>query len=587
MRITDILEVLTYFHGVKKQNDNQYMARCPCHDDRKQSLSIGRGETGVVLKCHAGCDTRDILARVGLKSADLFYEQRGKRPQIAAIYNYPGGVQKIRYADKRFTWRRPDEKGGWIYNRQGVPHSLYIAGEIVDGMFIVEGEKDADSLHKLGYDAASAEDGAGSGKWREEYTAQLAGREGYILWDNDKVGRDFAQETACALHGVAKSVKVLDIPSAWPDMPEHGDISDLIAEFGDEEAVIKITEMLSAAQEWEPESIFSTFGFYNVPDLTEEERKPPEFIVEDMIPCGLSFLSGPPKSRKTFLALMLAASVATGQPFLSKKTTPCDVVYLDLEGSKSRISARSDRMTIQIPRNVYITNRIKNKLSDGLIDELRKLHRERPGIRLVIIDTYSRARGNVKGGGANAYDQDVAFLEPVQQMAIEENIAILFIHHDKKGAGFMSDSFERLSGTMGISGSADAVLNLMIEGKRFDGKATLEFTSRDAKGGEISLVFDERFCEWQEIVEKTQDIRVDPICDWVITNAPGRGKIGDFFSYEDVFRSAYNCYAENVGDKVRKAIMEHKTDLFSQFGIGVQIGVKSHGERGIRIINLM
>lgn len=127
VRQTDILEVLQHFEGVKRCGDGQYMARCPCHDDRKQSLSIGRGEKGVVLKCQAGCDTRDIIARVGIKPRDLFYDAEAKpteRPQIVSVYEYPNGVQKLRKSDKSFTWRRPDGKGGWIYNRQGVPHSL-------------------------------------------------------------------------------------------------------------------------------------------------------------------------------------------------------------------------------------------------------------------------------------------------------------------------------------------------------------------------------------------------------------------------------------------------------------------------------
>ena len=133
MRQTDILEVLQHFEGVKRCGDGQYMARCPCHDDRKQSLSIGRGEKGVVLKCQAGCDTRDIIARVGIKPRDLFYDAEAKpteRPQIVAVYEYPDGVQKLRKSDKSFSWRRPDGKGGWIYNRQGVPHSLYVAGSL-------------------------------------------------------------------------------------------------------------------------------------------------------------------------------------------------------------------------------------------------------------------------------------------------------------------------------------------------------------------------------------------------------------------------------------------------------------------------
>jgi len=37
-------------------------ARCPVHDDRDPSLSIRDGERSVLVKCHAGCDPRDIVA---------------------------------------------------------------------------------------------------------------------------------------------------------------------------------------------------------------------------------------------------------------------------------------------------------------------------------------------------------------------------------------------------------------------------------------------------------------------------------------------------------------------------------------------
>ena len=246
--------MLSRFDGVKRCNDNQYMARCPCHDDRKQSLSIGKGEKGIILKCHAGCDTRDIIARVDLKPSDLFYEQRQKeRPQIEAVYTYPSGAQKIRYSKKDFRWRRPNGKGGWIWSRKGIPHSLYIAGELTGTVFLCEGEKDADNLHKLGYEAASGEDGAGKGKWRKEYTKQLQGCAVCIFQDHDEVGRAYAQETAAALHGVASSVQVFDLSTVWPEIPEHGDVSDLIARMGTGKACELIANLIDTTPQWTPE----------------------------------------------------------------------------------------------------------------------------------------------------------------------------------------------------------------------------------------------------------------------------------------------------------------------------------------------
>src|SRR5690349_7107529 len=49
-----------------------FMARCPAHEDATASLSISYGrDQPVVFMCHAGCDSRDILARLGLTWSDL------------------------------------------------------------------------------------------------------------------------------------------------------------------------------------------------------------------------------------------------------------------------------------------------------------------------------------------------------------------------------------------------------------------------------------------------------------------------------------------------------------------------------------
>ena len=576
-----------------KRSGNEYSARCPAHDDKRNSLSLSTGENGkILIHCQAGCSLESITAAMGLTQKDLFPNESNKNLKIPiAVYQYQNGAEKLRYLDKSFTWRQPDGHGGWIYNRKGLDRCLYVAGEFSGLVLITEGEKDADNTHRqMGFNAVSGEDGAGKGKWKEEYTHQLKGHNVVILPDNDQIGQEYAQEIAAALYNACPSVKVLDLQQAWPDLPEHGDISDLLVKFGAEKTRHIILDMIEKAEQWKPKErdIFSEFHFYSVPDLTEEEKKPPDFLIDGMLPVGMSFLSGAPKIRKSFFALQLAIAVATGTPFFDRQTKQCDVCYLDLEGSKSRISNRARRMTVPIPRNVYITNAIEERLANGLVDKLRELHRQRPIIRLIIIDTYSRSRGNYRSAGvSNAYDLDVAFLEPIQRMAIEENISILFVHHDKKGAGFMADSFERLSGTMGISGSADCVMNLIADGKRFDGKATLEYTPRDAKGGEINLEFDEFSTEWKALSNNNSDILGNPVCAWIVANAPERQKEGIFISYDDLFCRAYNYQTDSPGEKIREQITPNKAELFSQYGIGIQMGVKSHGERGIRVINLL
>jgi putative DNA primase/helicase len=47
-----------------------WMARCPAHDDRAPSLAIADAKNGKVLvRCHAGCDQRDVIAALRARGA--------------------------------------------------------------------------------------------------------------------------------------------------------------------------------------------------------------------------------------------------------------------------------------------------------------------------------------------------------------------------------------------------------------------------------------------------------------------------------------------------------------------------------------
>src|SRR6476619_1368032 len=72
-----------------RQSGSGYTAKCPAHDDQRNSLSIGRGDNGgTVLHCHAGCETADVVAAVGLTMADLAPPNQapGQRREVAAYY---------------------------------------------------------------------------------------------------------------------------------------------------------------------------------------------------------------------------------------------------------------------------------------------------------------------------------------------------------------------------------------------------------------------------------------------------------------------------------------------------------------------
>ena len=82
--------------------------------------------------------------------------------------------QVLRYEPKEFLQRRPDGNGGWIWNVQGVRQVPYHLPELNEALanehmiLIVEGEKDADNLWKLGVPATTNAQGAGHWSRRTE-----------------------------------------------------------------------------------------------------------------------------------------------------------------------------------------------------------------------------------------------------------------------------------------------------------------------------------------------------------------------------------------------------------------------------------
>ena len=81
-------EFLTRLEGVRRSGQG-HIARCPAHDDRRQSLSISTGTDGrILLRCHAGCETEAVVGAMGLTLADLMPDTEPQRREISATYDY-------------------------------------------------------------------------------------------------------------------------------------------------------------------------------------------------------------------------------------------------------------------------------------------------------------------------------------------------------------------------------------------------------------------------------------------------------------------------------------------------------------------
>lgn len=227
----------------------KYMARCPAHDDRTASLSIGEGKDGqLLLNCLAGCEyatVREMLEQGGhLPQAKI-------RAEPQAIYTYVDEFDKpllevVRRPGKQFHQRLPGGVKGPVKGVRVVPYRLPEALETIAmarPVFIVEGEKDADDLAKLGIAATCNAGGTGMG-WRREHSRCLQGADAIVIPDNDESGRAHAEKVAKSLtEAGAVRVRVL----ALPGLKEKGDVSDWLAAGGTAE---KLWALAEAAPDW-------------------------------------------------------------------------------------------------------------------------------------------------------------------------------------------------------------------------------------------------------------------------------------------------------------------------------------------------
>lgn len=74
---------LNQLDKVKSTGTGRWLARCPAHDDRSPSLSIGEATDGTILiKCWVGCGAVDVVTALGMELRDLFPNKIENRPSL-------------------------------------------------------------------------------------------------------------------------------------------------------------------------------------------------------------------------------------------------------------------------------------------------------------------------------------------------------------------------------------------------------------------------------------------------------------------------------------------------------------------------
>jgi hypothetical protein len=386
----------------KKIGGDEFKANCPFHDDSNPSFNFSN-QTGQYF-CH-GCqakgDAFDFYAKThGLNVTGDFpavlegiaanfnipseqrKEQRGK---VVATYDYLDADGKLLFQvcriepgkngkPKDFVQRRPDGNG-WTWNLKGVEPVLYRLPQLkkADEVLIVEGEKDADNLVRLGFCATTCPMGAG--KWRDRYTAALKGKNIVLIPDNDEAGQNHEKKVVPALNGNVNSLKILRLTG----LPEGGDVSDFLSTFQDpddagEQLAILIdrAEPYTSEEAEEPELRFKVI--HNAELLSN--LKPLQWRIRDILEDKTFYYNfGDSGAFKTFIELDRLLCIAAGIDYHGHKVKQGPVLYVAGEGQQGigrRILAWHSHHGTKPTETPFFLAETPTRLTEaGAVDDVR------------------------------------------------------------------------------------------------------------------------------------------------------------------------------------------------------------------------
>jgi len=465
MRPKGFSDILSRLPHARKSGDC-WTASCPApgHSTPAQHLTLKDVGDKALATCQGGRHTyQDICQALGFDS--LTYSPNGNGPEsekqkiLVATFSYEYEKGREAYQMRRFdlgngsktfeAWHKKD--GNYVsgmgeYKNKPI---LYHSPEIVDWIaigkriYIPEGELKADRIISKGGAATTSPFGAGRNKWRPKYAETLAGAEAVTLPDNDKPGRDFVQDKAASLYGIAKSVKVLELSG----LPEKGDIIDWFNAGGTFEQLERLAD---ACPNYEPPDNERT----QLRRMADVQAESVSWLWHPYIPKGKpTLLEGDPGVGKSWLSLAIATAVSLGRGLPGKDPgEPAAVVIASAEdGPGDTIRPRLDAMGADVSL-IFAVDGALTLDENGFAVLESYLEKVRPA--LLIIDPLVAYLG--AGVDIHRANETRAVMSHLARIADKFGVAILAVRHLTKGG--MSKAIYRGLGSIDFTAACRSVL---------------------------------------------------------------------------------------------------------------------------------
>ena len=219
------------------------------------------------------------------------------------------------------------------------------------------------------------------------------------------------------------------------------------------------------------------------PLTTDEllEMPQPEWLVDGIFPQGLSIMFGAPKAGKSYLALSMAWSLATGQPWFSRNRDrePQQVLYLAGEGVgdlRLRAEALLEHTDIH-PGGRLSWWPVSLQLSNATDAARLRLEVEKLDAKVVIVDTWARYAGVRDENDAAQTQQAVNALESLTR----EGVSVVVVHHASK-QGVMR-------GSSALAGAVEAAVRVEINDVTGQVRMSSEMARRGSGFRDITLAY--------------------------------------------------------------------------------------------------
>ena len=461
-----------------------------------------------------------------------------------------------------------------------------------DTVYLVGGEKSADALAIRGSISVSAPDGADPQKFPSEVVPYFTMLNVIIIQNNDDVGKLFALAEASLIHPVAASVKIIDLSEIWESMPEHANISDYLQLYGDA-GFEQVKLLIEKTVCWTPpktnvQSGNKSLAIRSVKDLMTQHFVPTEFLVNGILPLGLTLLASPPKFGKSWFSLLLCLAVAKGTPFLGLGTTKSDVLYLDLEDGDADLQERIKKLNMgeEAPAGLLYSTEAPT-LADGLLDTLNQTLSSNPSIKLIVIDTLGVVLG-AQNSDSNQFAQEYVLYGSLKKVANAHSIALLVIHHLRK-TGDDNNPFNRIYGGVATQAALDTMMVLEKDTHASD-SAHLHVSGRRCPQQDFVLSFDADTCIWSmvgnsaeadEKFHRNQYERSEAVVTIKEAVASGNGSWSGSMSDLSRMAETIPCIGHGLGHprSLSNEVNHFKNDLCRYDGITITIAKNGTGGR--------